>query len=248
MVFLLAPETSCHNDKLAKETCASNFTRVQTRTTQASEKRSCSHRSVCEKTATRNHETHMLAYKLWDKHLVVPKRSTNARSLHPLRGSICVTSAGCEPRQSVRVGKQSAHTCAQTPCLRNKKHRKVEHIELGLFLRPPPSICCDLSSSFPSPLPLTSPVPLPFGPPLQVLFFQSVLTSHIGSAYRSCFSVSTSCLGAPTLIRLSFLLLLSLWATDTVRHPSHQVLLPQGTQGDRNGASHLVFLSEKWFF
>ena len=138
MVFLLAPETSCHNDKLAKETCASNFTRVQARTTQASEKRSCSHRSVCEKTATRNHETHMLAYKLWDKHSVVPKRSTNARSLHPLRGSICVTSAGCEARQSVRVGKQSAHTCAQTPCLRNKKHRKVEHIELGFVSSPSP--------------------------------------------------------------------------------------------------------------
>ena len=100
----------------------------------------------------------------------------------------------------------------------------------------------------PHPCPSPSPVPLPFGPPLQVLFFQSVLTSHIGSACRSCFSVSTSCLGAPTLIRLSFLLLLSVWATDTVRHPSHQVLLPQGTQGDRNGASHLVFLSEKWVF
>ena len=66
-----------------------------------------------------------------------------------------------------------------------------------LFRRSPPSICCDLSSSFLSPLPLTSPVPLPFGPPLQILLFQSVLTSRIGSAYRSCFSVSTSCLGAP---------------------------------------------------
>ena len=76
--------------------------------------------------------------KLWDKHSVVPNRSTNARSLHPLRGSICVTSAGCEARQSVRVGKQSAHTCAQTPCLRNKKHRKVEHIELGFVSSPSP--------------------------------------------------------------------------------------------------------------
>ena len=45
-------------------------------------------------------------------HSVVPKRSTNARSLHPLRGSICVTSAGCEPRQSVRVRQTiGAHVC-----------------------------------------------------------------------------------------------------------------------------------------